>query len=111
MKYFHIVFVLFVLMIAASGMGMGQQQQPSAPPAQGTAPDYSAIEQKMRDLEDRVVMLEGQLRQMKAQGALPPAATPQATPEPGTAPATTTASVDQPRLGGAGGAASKALNP
>ncbi len=107
MKHFHIV---FVLMIAASGMGMGQQQQPSAPPAQGTAPDYSAIEQKMRDLEDRVVMLEGQLRQMKAQGALPPAAPPQATPEPGTAPATT-ASVDQPRLGGAGGAASKALNP
>ena len=106
MKHFYSV---FVLMIAASGMAMGQQTP--AAPAQGTPPDFSAMEQKMRDLEDRVVMLEGQLRQMKAQGALPPAATPQATPEPGTAPATTTASVDQPRLGGAGGAASKALNP
>src|SRR5258708_33757905 len=95
MKHFHIV---FVLMIAASGMGMGQQT-PNTPPAPTTAPDYSAMEQKMRDLEDRVVMLEGQLRQMKAQGALPPAATPQATPQPGTAPAPTPAPVDPPRLG------------
>jgi hypothetical protein len=102
-------------------------QQPSAPPAQ-TGQDLSALEQKIRDLEDRVVMLEGQIRQLKAQGAPAPAATPAPTPAAGAAappPAQPPAPAEQPpqvaqqpqvpanepRLGGAGAAAAKALNP
>ena len=102
-------------------------QQSAAPSSQASASDVSALEQKLRDLEDRVVMLEGQLRQLKAQGAPTPAggtataATPPATP-PGTAPQPQVTSTqggtggltptqETVRLGGAGAAAAKALNP
>src|SRR5258708_5192382 len=88
MKRFH---TLFVLMIAAS-LGAVAQQTPSAQPAPAaqTTNDTSALEQKVRDLEDRLVLLEGEIRQMKAHGTQPPAAGAPATPEQGTAPATTT---------------------
>src|SRR5690348_6348965 len=100
-------------------------QQPTPAPAQAGGQDLAALEQKIRDLEDRVVTLEGQLRQMKAQTppaaagaqatAAPSATQPAAAPQPevttqqGAAGQTTTAA--EPRLGGAGGAAAKALNP
>jgi hypothetical protein len=102
--------MVLALVLVAVGSSAGQQP---ATPAQTTAPDISALEQKIRDLEDRVVMLEGQLRQMKAQAAQP--AAPPAAPQPSVptaeqapAPAPT---VQEPRLGGAGAAAAKALNP
>src|SRR6266849_11055276 len=114
MKHFH---SLFVLMIAMS-LGATAQQTPAARPAQAapaapSANDTSALEQKVRDLEDRLVLLEGEIRQLKAHGVQPPAPGTAATPEQAATPAapSTTASADQPRLGGAGGAASKALNP
>jgi len=107
MRFFQMV----VLVVAVAGASSAQQ--PAQPAPQPSAQDVAALLQKITDLEDRVVSLEGQVRQLKAQGAAPAAApAPQAaaTPEPGAAPATT-AQVEQPRLGGAGAAAAKALNP
>jgi hypothetical protein len=107
MRHFHIALALVV------GLGAGpwsRAQQPSAP-AQPTSQDVAALLQRITDLEDRVVSLEGQLRQMKAQAAQPappaaPAPQAAATAPPGPAP-----TVPEPRLGGAGAAAAKALNP
>src|SRR5437016_1023128 len=94
-------------------------QQPAANNTAG-----AAMEQKLRDLEDRVIMLEGEIRQLKAQqqkpgegttaGPLtPPSATstqPQVTTEQGVAgyPSSEGRTV---RLGGAGVGAATALNP
>src|SRR4029077_17036548 len=95
-------------------------QQQTAAPAQSSPDDKAAMDQRLRDLEDRIVMLEGEIRQLKAQGTQPaagtapaPAAQPAATPEAGTqqAAAAPASQADTVRLGGAGGAASKALNP
>ena len=95
--------------------------------AQGTVPasgqDTVALEQKIRDLEDRLVTVEGQLRQLKAQqsaaSASPTAPAAQATEQAQgqvavaetTQPTNAATSSQQPSLGGAGGAAAKALNP
>ena len=114
MKFSHVFFAILIL-----GCGSALAQQ--------TPQDISALEQKVRDLEDRVVMLEGQLRQLKAQGAqapgapATPAATAPTTP-PGIAPeaqvttqqgaaGSLTPQSETVRLGGAGAAAAKALNP
>jgi len=98
-----------------------------AAPAQqaaGGGGDTSALEQKIRDLEDRLIMLEGQVRQLKAAGAVAPspkaagaatAAAPQVSQNQNTPPqgaaGYTVGAGDNVRLGGAGGAAAKALNP
>jgi len=84
--------------------------------------DNVALMQKMRDLEDRVIALEGQLRQMKTAGQ--PASAPSNAESTAQAPepapvysppimaATTSGAGTQPvTLGGAGGSAAKALNP
>jgi len=109
--------------MAFSAMGQQAQQQ-------GSAPDSSAMEQRMRELEDRVIALEGQVRMLKAaqaQSATPQPAEGQApteataagtpgqttTPQP-SAPAQTQSAIlagQEPTLGGAGGSAAKALNP
>lgn len=103
---------VFFLTIVLAGMSFATGQQPAAS-APATAQDISALLQKITDLEDRVVMLEGQVRQLKAQGAPPAAgAAPPAagtTAEAGAAPQA--APQAEPRLGGAGAAAAKALNP
>ena len=103
-------------------------QQGSASPAPSDQPDYAAMMQKMRDLEDRVISLEGQLRVLKSQPG-PPAqpATPEAAaaesqaavpasqsqaPAPLPTPVITSEAGTQAGvLGGAGGSAAKALNP
>jgi hypothetical protein len=111
---------------------------PAFPQSSGTSQldtgqsDDAALLQKIRDLEDRVIALEGQVRVLKSQQAMP-------APTPATQPAGTTeaaaqaaASAGQPQaqsgptapataapvtqaqaisLGGAGGSAAKALNP
>jgi len=82
---------------------MAQQTSTSSPS------DASALEQKIRDLEDRIIALEGQVRTLKAQAvpAAPAGATETATaaaPAESVAPAPVS-------LGGAGGSAAKALNP
>jgi hypothetical protein len=99
-------------------------QQTANVPAPGVSSDVSALEQKIRDLEDRMVMLEGQLRQLKAQGTSAPSENTASPATPSSAPATqaqvttpqeavrsTASAGDNVRLGGAGGAAAKALNP
>jgi hypothetical protein len=87
--------------------------------AQAPASDSAALEQKVRDLEDRVIALEGQLRVMKEQQAAQPA-TPPAPPGTQSAtavPSPTNAEVPPaaqaspvPSIGGAQSNA-KALNP
>ncbi len=111
-------YVMCAFLMVAVTMSAAQQTQ--AAPAQPSAQDISALEQKIRDLEDRVVMLEGQIRQMKAQAAPAPAATPAPGAPPTAQPSEPAAQpqvavqqvpAGEPRLGGAGAAASKALNP
>lgn len=102
-------------------------QQPATPAPQSSAD--SAMEQRMRELEDRVIALEGQIRILKAAqaqpapGAQPPpaeAATPAGETAPPGLPAAIPAPETQaqaaaltqtPNLGGASGSAAKALNP
>ncbi len=115
MRHFRMFFGSMVLLSCAA-----TAQQTANVPSTGGGSDVSALEQKIRDLEDRMVMLEGQIRQLKAQGAGSPsqgaAAAPPSAPstqaQVGTPPEAVRSSAgDNVRLGGAGGAASKALNP
>jgi hypothetical protein len=113
MKLFHVVCALLIASVPCFGQSTAQPQ----------SSDLSAMEQKIRDLEDRIVSLEGQLRQMKAQGTQPAAApSPQPAQAKAQAPQTqaqvaaaetqaATPTPAEPRLGGAGVAAAKALNP
>src|SRR5215813_6132550 len=60
-------------------------QQPQATPTPAATNDQAAMDKRMQDLEDRIVALEGEIRQLKAQGAQPaqptqPGAAPSATP-------------------------------
>jgi hypothetical protein len=105
-----------VLVVALLAPPMFGQQAATAPP-----PRDSAMEQRMRELEDRVIALEGQIRILKAAAAQPAPAQPaaaEATAQTQTAPAlapetqgAALATTQGPNLGGAGGSAAKALNP
>jgi hypothetical protein len=94
-------------------------QQTGSSPSQSSPPDVAAMQQQIRDLQDRIISLEGQMRMLKnAQPAVaaPAEATvhpsPPAVPAPETPVAVVTPSGEQtPTLGGAGGSAAKALNP
>jgi hypothetical protein len=123
MKYLSVA-VLVIGLLALQGFG-----QQAATASAASAQD-SAMEQRMRELEERVIALEGQLRMLKA-AAQPPAspagtgatAQPQATagqtaeapPTPQAPPQTQAGALaatgQEPNLGGAGGSAAKALNP
>ena len=119
MRCFQMLFGFMVVLTCAA-----TAQQTANVPAPGVSSDVSALEQKIRDLEDRMVMLEGQLRQLKAQGTSAPSENTASPATPSSAPATqaqvttpqeavrsTASAGDNVRLGGAGGAAAKALNP
>src|SRR6476620_710572 len=120
-----------VLGIFVAGMVCGA---PIATAQNGAAqPDNAAMMQKIRDLEDRVIALEGQLRVLKEQQAPPTpqaGATPAGTTEtgqaaapsvqtqapvaPGPSPTPAVASSETTQagvLGGAGASAAKLLNP
>ena len=106
-------------------------QQSSASAAQGNTQDTAALEQRIKDLEERLIALEGQVRMLKS-GQAQPAAQPQpagaqpaetaaqappqiAAPAPTPAPTEAQAGIataggQLPIYGGAS-AASKALNP
>ncbi len=124
-------YILLLLLTFGAAVFACAQQPAATPPASGSE-DTAALLQKIRDLEDRVIMLEGKVRSL--QSAPPAAATvastpptaeaPTATPQVQTAPATEAAGVStgtqaaglesassNVTLGGAGGSASKALNP
>ena len=100
----------------------------SQQPAAASGPDNAALEQHIRDLEDRIIALEGQVRTLKAQAAPAAPATESAPAPAGAAPAassavpssgpvpaesTQSAAVTTPGgvIGGAGASAAKALNP
>src|SRR2546423_15516693 len=75
--------------------------------------DTAALEQKLKDMEERIISLEGQVRQLKSQGATPggPAVAPPATTEPqASVPSSAGEPAITPSLGGASNAG-KALNP
>ena len=108
---------LCVLLIAPAAFAQ-------APGTNTAANENAALEQKIRDLEDRIVALEGQVRILKSQpGAsaapgvtqaqpAPAAPTPSPTSTEATAQAGVQTAPQEPvRLGGAGTAAAKALNP
>src|SRR5437016_1919912 len=57
------------------------QQEPSAP---GTNDQNAAMEQKIRDLEDRIISLEGQVRTLKSNAAAPVPEAATAKPAPST---------------------------
>ena len=88
---------------------------------QASAPDISAMQQQIKDLQERIISLEGQMRMLKS--APPAASAPagatvqQPLPAPTPPAAQTQAAViagaegQTPTLGGAGGSAAKALNP
>src|SRR2546423_1751121 len=114
MRHFH-AFLAGILLLTSAATA----QQTSISPSQG-GNDVPALEQKIRDLEDRMVMMEGQIRQLKAkgggsesQGAVAPApvSAPSIQTQVTAPPETAIRAGDNIRLGGAGGAASKVLNP
>ncbi len=85
--------------------------------------DTATLMQKIRELEDRVILLEGQVRILKTQEAPPARAVPTGQPAASAEQAPETASraavlpsgastqTQSGILGGAGGSAAKALNP
>ncbi len=117
------IFAAISVMLAC-GITLGETNAPETN-AQGTA----AMEQRIRELEDRVIALEGKLRTMQSNAAPQPPqpAQPAATTEAGaqaaqtSVPAITTTSNETqagiagggqvPVYGGGSAAASKALNP
>jgi hypothetical protein len=91
-------------------------RQAAVPQAVPDPPDLAALVQRIRELEDRLAALEGQIRQLKDPAAAQtvpstvPAQHPPA-PEAGPGAFPQAAPNQQPTLGGAGGSAAKALNP
>jgi hypothetical protein len=85
--------------------------------AASSGDDNAALQQKIRDLEDRLIALEGQVRALKAQGGTAPAAAPVSSEAPASSsaeagvPAVQSIASAPVSLGGAGGSAAKALNP
>src|SRR5207248_9303330 len=99
---------LGLLAIASLMMAMPAypQQSGNSQAASGQS-DNAALRQKIRDLEDRLIALEGQVRLLKSQAASP--TTPSAATTETAAP-TTAAPLSQAQaisLGGAGGSAAK----
>ena len=97
--------------------------QPSNTPSPQNPPDSSAMEQRIKDLEERIIALEGQVRMLKATPAAAPAqpaavsgptaaqaqvAVPPPAPTPAEAPPVAPGAL--PVYGGAS-ASAKALNP
>jgi hypothetical protein len=108
MKLFTLV---GAVILCAAGLACAQQ----ATSASGSG-DTAALEQKIRDLEDRLIALEGQVRVLRAQAAQGTSAalagTSTGTASAASFPAESVAAVPTPvSLGGAGGSAAKALNP
>ncbi|HVP52151.1 MAG TPA: hypothetical protein VMT05_08590 [Terriglobales bacterium] len=105
-----------VLVLLGSTLSGWTQQSANA-----SAPCCDAIEQHMKDMEDRLILLEGQVRLLKEQLAQTQATGAAAGAETGAGAATPTASQVAPTAAGEGGAqlpvyggasaAAKALNP
>jgi hypothetical protein len=94
------LFAMATVLIAMPGFAPQNLEAQAAP----EAPNISAPTQTIRDLEDRILAMEGQIQQLKGNqaGAQTGPSTEAAAPAPTSLP---------PVLGGAGGSAAKALNP
>jgi hypothetical protein len=105
-------FMLWVVLFAMPVFSL-QSDKPQAE-APGSA-DVAALMQKIRDLEDRIIVMEGQIRQLKNPQTADQSGTnpPSAASEVGALQPAATGSPASPTvaLGGAGGCAAKALNP
>jgi len=103
-----------IVQVALFAVPVYSQQGAATSPAPDQ-PDNAALMQKIRDLEDRLVLAEGHIRQLESQQSAPgQAAPPAATAESQTsalAAGAQAAGGQEPVLGGAGGSAAKALNP
>jgi len=87
----------------------------SDPATQANTSDSAALEQRIKDLEDRIISLEGQVRILKSANAAPTATTTESAAQPvapaEAQPAEAATAQPTPTYGGAGGSAAKALNP
>jgi hypothetical protein len=97
----HLTRILFIAAVLFATPLFAQESiRPQTAPEQ---PNSSALMQKIRDLEDRIIAMTEQMRRLKDQQVAAPSV-----PPAGSAPAP----AQQPAaLGGAGSSAAKALNP
>src|SRR5207244_10904062 len=112
-------FITWAGMVMLFTIPLVAQQSATSPPQ--SSPDSSAMEQRIKDLEERIIALEGQVRMLKAAQAAPapeqPAAAPaEATaqaaaqaPSPAAAQVATPTAGTLPSYGRAGGSAATAL--
>jgi hypothetical protein len=121
--------VLIAALVLVAVVSLSAQQAPAPPPTPASREDTAALLQKIRDLEDRVIMLEGKVRTLQSSPAssapaVPATPSPEATAQSPAPPAaqlpspnagTQAAGLESPSsnatYGGAGGSAAKALNP
>jgi hypothetical protein len=126
--------VLITALVLVAVVSLSAQQAPAPPPTPAGSEDTAALLQKIRDLEDRVIMLEGKVRTLQsvpasaapaapvtlvpeatAQAAAPQPSAPQAAEaqpaNAGTQTAALGSQASNVTYGGAGGSAAKALNP
>jgi hypothetical protein len=96
-------YLILSLLLLAFSPAFAQQE-----PGPGTE-DKAALEARIKDLEERLISLEGQVRQLKSAQTVSATTAPE-TPSPSPAPALSAASSVLPTLGG-NAAAAKALNP
>src|SRR5436190_9842899 len=108
--------ILLTAALILAGVPVFAQQSENA--AAPSAADVTAMEQHMKEMEERIIQLEGKVRMLQSAQAssapAPAAATPGAPSEaaPARAPAEVAATPNTPpSYGGAGGSAGKALNP
>jgi hypothetical protein len=117
MRYWTQMSIIFFLVVSLRAQ---ENPKTQAAPEQ---PDNAILLQKIRDLEDRIIAMEGQMRQLKEQQAsaqpVQPTGVPPATNPPANSAASNAEGVAPPgahaqqsvSLGGAEGNAAKALNP
>jgi len=115
--------ILLTAALVFAGIPMYAQQSDNA--SAPSAADVAAMEQRMKEMEERIIQLEGKVRMLQSAQAPPAAASAPAPAETATAapaaagtgapspavPGQVTATTTPPSYGGAGGSASKALNP
>jgi len=107
--------ILLTAALVFAGIPVFAQQSDNATPP--SAADVAAMEQHMKEMEERIIQLEGKVRMLQSAQAAPAtpaaAATPTPAPSEAAAPAeqVTASQVPPPSYGGASGSAAKALNP
>ena len=88
--------LLAAALVFAGIPGLAQQSDSAS-----SSPDLAVMEQRMKEMEERIIQLEGKVRMLESSQAAPAASAQQVTAAP----------TPPPSYGGAGGSASKALNP